>query len=254
MVFFLQKVYILHFITSIHIWLRNRQVYLFIILFYYWILYSIISIDESLDKVRGVATKNTRFLVRLQAISHGWNHKSSGLRSVWCVMSESCITWLSASVYSEVLQAKCLKEAIIMMERWKIGASVFYPSGLALSGFSCCLESMKDVWIKNSCPFYWGDEPADSMMEKIFRPILRTLPSSFLGKEPNHVVTFPRAVISTEVEKSPFSIAQAASGPEISRLRVSIGLDTFAPISTCSSARDDNSQNRVLSFDNYQNL
>lgn len=82
--------------------------------------------------------KNTRFLARLQAISHGWNHKSSGLRSVRCVMSETCITWLSASVHSEDLQAICLKEAIIMMERWKIGASVFYPSDLALSGYSWC--------------------------------------------------------------------------------------------------------------------
>lgn len=101
--------------------------------------------------------KNTRFLVWLQAISHGWNHKSSGLRSVRCVMSESCITWLNASVHSEDLQAKCLKEAIIMMERWKIGASVFYPSDLALSGFSCCLESMKDVWIEKFLPFFIED-------------------------------------------------------------------------------------------------
>ena len=97
--------------------------------------------------------KNTRFLVRLQAISHGWNHKSSGLRSVRCVMSETCITWLNASVHSEDLQAICLKEAIIMMERWKIGASVFYPSDLALSGYSCCPVVMKSGSIKKSPPF-----------------------------------------------------------------------------------------------------
>ena len=98
--------------------------------------------------------KNTRFLVRLQAISHGWNHKSSGLRSVRCVMSETCITWLNASVHSEDLQAICLKEAIIMMERWKIGASVFYPSDLLLSGYSCCPVVMKSGSIKKSPPFF----------------------------------------------------------------------------------------------------
>ena len=58
----------------------------------------------------------------------------------------------------------------------------------------------------------------------------------------------PRTVISTEVEKSPFSTAQAESGPEISGLRVSIELKTFALISTCSSARDDNSENSLLAF------
>lgn len=139
------------------------------------------------------------------------------------------------------------------VEDWRICLLPVGPSSFrlfVLPGIDegCLNKKIPALFYRGQEFFYWGDEPADSMMEKIFRPILRTLPSSFLGKEPNHVVTFPRAVISTEVEKSPFSIAQAASGPEISRLRVSIRLDTFAPISTCSSARDDNSQNRVLSF------
>ena len=50
------------------------------------------------------------------------------------------------------------------------------------------------------------------------------------------------------VEKSPSPNGTSRIGAEISGLRVSIEPNTFALISTCSSARDDNAENSLLLF------
>ena len=107
------------------------------------------------------------------------------------------------------------------VEDWRICLLSVGPSSFGLFVLpgideGCLNKKIPALFYRGQEFFYWGDEPADSMMEKIFRPILRTLPSSFLGKEPNHVVTFPRAVISTEVEKSPFSIASRIGTGDLS--------------------------------------
>gem|GEM_PF-3951079 len=50
------------------------------------------------------------------------------------------------------------------------------------------------------------------------------------------------------VEKSPSPNGTSCIGAEISGLRVSIEPNTFALISTYSSARDDNAENSLLLF------
>lgn len=98
--------------------------------------------------------KNTRFLIRLQAISHGWNHKSSGLRSVRCVMSETCITWLNASVHSGGFTSDMPERGHHhdgAVEDWRICLLSVGPSSFRLFVLPVVMKSGS---IKKSPPFF----------------------------------------------------------------------------------------------------
>ena len=64
----------------------------------------------------------------------------------------------------------------------------------------------------------------------------------------NHPASLSFRPKRSGVEKSPSLNGTSRIGAEISRLRVSIEPNTFALISTCSSARDDNAENSLLLF------
>ena len=96
--------------------------------------------------------KNTRFLVRLQAISHGWNHKSSGLRSVRCVMSLFCIFLIGrlGSFRGLSEQPERVHRHDGAVEDWRICLLSVGPSSFRLF---VLLIVMKSGSIKKSPPF-----------------------------------------------------------------------------------------------------